>query len=93
MEGLTIIIVLAGIGYSALLLVIGSKVIEDFFLSPSAKKWLIVLMIVLPIVGPIIAKSKTQPSESTKKTNQNSDTMSTTNNSYSDSGGCGGGSD
>lgn len=93
MDGVITIIVLLGLAYSALLIAIGSSVAEDFFLSPSKKRWLLIIMVVVPIVGPIIAKMNTQPLESLKKSDSNGETMTATGSSYNDSGDCSGGSD
>jgi len=93
-EGLTVIFVLFGLCYSAVLILIGMAIENDLLLSPSAKKWLIVLIIVLPIIGLVIAKLKTEPLGLARKSDSSSsDNMSTTGNSYSDSGDCGGGAD
>ena len=93
MEAITIIFIIFGLGYSVLLISVGSSVAEDFSLSPSAKKWLIFLMIVVPILGLLLAKLKTRHLGSNQTSNSHGDTMSASGSSYSDSGDCGGGSE
>ena len=93
MQGLISIFVIAGIGYSAILILVISKVSHDLFLSPVAKKWLIGIAILLPLLGPIIASSKTTSLTSTKDSNVDMSTNISTGNSYDGSGDCGGGSE
>ncbi|MGQ8367282.1 hypothetical protein [Glaciecola sp. 1036] len=91
METSTIILILTGLVYSSILISVGISVAEDLFLSSLAKKWLIFIMIAVPIFGVILAKFKTRQLGLSPNCNSHGDTLSTSGSNYSDSGDCGGG--
>ncbi|WP_334032281.1 hypothetical protein [Alteromonas sp. P256] len=90
-----IILVLGGIGYSVLLLLVGSRVVEDILYPTSVKFWLIVLMVFLPVIGLMIVHSKTSSSGQSNSVNGNNDNSLVLGDTTSSSGGsssdCGGG--
>ena len=91
MESFTVILIVLGLGYSVVLLLVSSQVCEDLVLSPTTKFWLVILAVLLPVLGLIIAYSNThkwdRPSSHNDGTN-NSITDNTTN-SCDSSGTCG----
>jgi len=91
LEVTTIVLITGGLAYSVLLLSVSSSVAENFFLSPSAKRWLIFLMIAFPIVGLLLAKFKTRSLRTKQNINSNSDNLSASVSSYGESSDCGGG--
>jgi uncharacterized membrane protein YgcG len=92
---LEVLLILFGIGYSVLLLLVGSRVVEDILYPPTYKFWLIVLMVFLPVIGLMIVHSKTSSWAKSKSADGNTDNSlvlgDTTSSSGGSSGDCGGG--
>ena len=86
-----LILVMVGIGYSVLLLLVGSRVVENILYPPTIKFWLIVLMVLFPIIGLMIVYAKTNSSTQSNSANGNTDNSLVLGDTTSSSGDCGGG--
>jgi phosphoglycerol transferase MdoB-like AlkP superfamily enzyme len=86
-----LILVMVGIGYSVLLLLVGSRVVENILYPPTIKFWLIVLMVLLPIIGLMIVYAKTNNPTQSNSANGNTDNSLVLVDTTSSSGDCGGG--
>lgn len=86
-----LILVMVGIGYSVLLVLVGSRVVENILYPPTIKFWLIVLMVLLPIIGLMIVYAKTNSSTQSNSANGNTDNSLVLGDTTSSSGDCGGG--
>ena len=93
MDWSTFALVVFGLCYSTLLLLASSLVIEDVVLSYSAKVGLILLILVLPIIGLLIAYFNTHKWPRNRKTNSHSHDSIVTGDTSTSSSDCGGGSD
>lgn len=85
-----LVLILTGIGYSVLLLIVGSRVVEDILFPPQVKFWLILLMLLLPVVGLMIVYSKTGSLSSSNSANGNTDNSIFLGDTTGSSGDCGG---
>jgi len=82
---------IAGIIYSAILLIVCSSIASDLVLPQKTKNWLIVIAILIPIIGMLIAASKTVTADTTSGKASNGGGSGVTGGDYDSSGGCSGG--